>query len=65
VTVSVNGPNLSSTAASGSQLLCPGNLGGPGGTICTSAAGSYKYTINVVDKLGRLVRTETLALNVS
>ncbi len=65
VTVSINGPNLSSTASSGSQLLCPGNLGGTGGTFCTAAAGTYSYTINVVDRLGRTVRTETLSLHVT
>ena len=65
ITVSMNGPGLSSTSASGSVLLCPGNLGGAGGTTCTTAAGTYRYTISVVDSPGRTVRTQTLALTVT
>jgi hypothetical protein len=65
VTVSMSGPGLSSSAASGDARLCPGNLGGSGGTICTTAAGVYSYTIVVKDSLGRTVRTQTLSLTVT
>ncbi len=65
VTVTMGGPNLQSTAASGSQLLCPGSLGGTSGTICTTAPGTYSYTLVVKDDLGRTVRTQTLGLTVT
>jgi len=65
VTVSLSGPALSSSDASGRVALCPGTLGGVSGNICTATAGSYTYTLNVVDQLGRTVRTETRVLTVT
>ncbi len=67
ITVTMSGPNLSSTSTSANPgvLLCPGNLGGSTGTICTTAAGSYHYTITVKDNLNRVVRTQTLSLIVN
>ncbi len=66
VTVTMNGPNLQLDRHQRQQLLCPGNLGGAGGTICTTAAGVYSYTHERGrTSLGRTVRTQTLALTVT
>jgi hypothetical protein len=65
VTVSLSGPGFNSSAASGHQILCPGTLGGGSGNICTAPPGTYTYTLNVVDQLGRTVRTETRVLTVT
>lgn len=64
-TVSVSGPGLSSSAASGSQSVCPGSVVAQpgGGTFCVSPAGSYTYTLTVTGPGGTVSRTTTLTVS--
>ena len=57
--VSISGPGLSSSAGSGAVQVCPGSLVG---LTCTSAPGSYTYTLTVNGPGGTITRTATLTV---
>jgi RNA polymerase sigma factor (sigma-70 family) len=56
-TVEVFGPNFSSSAASGSAMVCPGS---PAGPFCTAPPGPYTYTIRARDADGNVVAEQAV-----
>lgn len=58
----LTGPNLSTTALAGAQLLCPGTLTDG---VCVAAPGSYDYTLHAYDSSGAQTDVRTLTLTVS
>ena len=63
--VSITGPGLSSSSASGSQRVCPGSVitDAAGNTFCVAPAGTYTYTLTVTGPGGSVQRSATLTVS--
>lgn len=64
--VVVSGPGLSSTAASGTMPVCPGQIvGGRGSQACRATPGQHTYTVTVYDTNGAMVAQKSATLTIS
>jgi RNA polymerase sigma factor (sigma-70 family) len=58
-TAELTGPNLYTTALSGTQSVCPGIVDGG---VCVTAPGAYDYTLHAYDEAGDLIDVRTITL---